>query len=51
MEVGGLPQGVSTAKLFHATRELITLALDWLDKRNRAVEAGTLRLRPVRVTA
>lgn len=51
IEVGALPQGVCTAETFHETRRLVRLALDWLDARNRQLDAGTLRLRPVCVTA
>tara|TARA_B110001452_G_scaffold146740_1_gene122030 strand:+ start:285 stop:1316 length:1032 start_codon:yes stop_codon:yes gene_type:complete len=51
IEVGALPQGVCTAESFHETRRLVRHALDWLDARNRKLDAGTLRLRPVCVTA
>lgn len=51
VEVGGLPQGVCTAAVFHETRLLLKLALDWLERRNAMLTKGTLRLRPCTVTA
>ena len=42
VEVGPLPNGVATAQIFRQTRELLRLALDWVEERNRAAAAGTL---------
>ena len=36
VEVGPLPNGVATAQIFRQTRELLRLALDWVEERNRA---------------
>ena len=46
VEVGPLPNGVATAQIFRQTRELLRLALDWVEERNRAAAAGTLRPKP-----
>ena len=51
VEVGGLPQGVCTAAAFRETRELIRLALDWLEQRNVALHEGSFTPRPCTVTA
>ena len=46
VEVGPLPNGVATAQIFRQTRELLRLALDWVEERNRAAAAGTLKPKP-----